>query len=152
MVTIDTFILDEDEAILQIINLFLTNKNYINTRFFTNSSEFLDNFDKSTAIAVVDYNLPFGNGLELHQKIKFINPNCLVILMTDVQDKQVAVEALNNGVFRYVDKTSKDFLFKLYGFLKDAQNHIVELNSKIENKDKLLCVLKDKLKGLETKY
>lgn len=55
-------------------------------------------------VALVDYKMPEMNGIELLTKIKQIQPNCLVIIMTAFGTIQTAVEAMKLGAYDYITK------------------------------------------------
>jgi putative two-component system response regulator len=58
------------------------------------------------ALAVVDYNLPDGNGLELLQAIKERTPTLPVVMLTGEGSEAVAIEAFRHGAADYVVKNS----------------------------------------------
>ena len=53
----------------------------------------IQNFD----IALVDYNLPIQNGLEVLQEMRKRQPGCVRILITGMLNEELAVEAGNRG-------------------------------------------------------
>ena len=62
------------------------------------------NFD----LALVDYNLPFFDGLEVLQRLREIQPACLRILITGMLNLPLAIEAVNCGeVTRVIEKPFK---------------------------------------------
>ena len=62
------------------------------------------NFDP----ALVDYNLPFFDGLEVLQRLREIQPACLRILITGMLNLPLAVEAVNCGeVTRVIEDSFK---------------------------------------------
>lgn len=55
-------------------------------------------------IMLVDIKMPKMNGLELLERIKEIDPDCIVIIITAYASVPSAVQALKNGAFDYVTK------------------------------------------------
>ena len=59
-------------------------------------------FDE-VSVAIIDYDMPFLNGLELAQQIK--NPYTKKILLSGIADEKIAIEAFHKGLIdRYVFK------------------------------------------------
>ncbi|MCX8057367.1 MAG: sigma-54 dependent transcriptional regulator [Ignavibacteria bacterium] len=55
-------------------------------------------------IMLVDIKMPKMSGLELLEKVKEIDPECIVIIITAYASVPSAVQALKNGAFDYVTK------------------------------------------------
>lgn len=55
-------------------------------------------------IILVDIKMPKLNGLELLEKVKKIDPECVVIMITAYASVPTAVQALKNGAYDYVTK------------------------------------------------
>lgn len=55
-------------------------------------------------IMLVDIKMPKLNGLELLEKVKEIDPECVVIMITAYASVPTAVQALKNGAYDYVTK------------------------------------------------
>jgi putative two-component system response regulator len=58
------------------------------------------------ALAVVDYNLPDGNGLDLLRAIKERTPTLPVVMLTGEGSEAVAIEAFRHGAADYVVKSN----------------------------------------------
>jgi DNA-binding NtrC family response regulator len=56
------------------------------------------------ALAIIDYNLPDGNGLDLLQAIKERTPSLPVVMLTGEGSEAVAIEAFRHGAADYVVK------------------------------------------------
>lgn len=78
-------------------------------------------------VALVDYNLPDGNGLEL---VKQFSPSVsptkdppVLIMITAYSKEKLAIESLNLGVFRYIEKpiTKDDLLLVIKDAIKEAK-------------------------------
>jgi EAL domain-containing protein (putative c-di-GMP-specific phosphodiesterase class I) len=61
--------------------------------------------DRAFDVALVDYHLPFLNGLEVLQRLREVQPGCLRILVTGALDLPMIMDAVNRGeVMRVVEK------------------------------------------------
>lgn len=55
-------------------------------------------------IVLADIKMPGMDGLEMHRRIKAINSNTIVIIMTAFASVETAVQALKDGAFDYITK------------------------------------------------
>lgn len=93
------------------------------------------NFD----IILADIKMPGMDGLEMHRRIKSLNKEAIVIIMTAFASVETAVQALKEGAFDYVTKPfDPDDLSHL---IRNATNQI---SLKIENE-----ALREKVTDLE---
>ena len=61
--------------------------------------------DRAFDVALVDYHLPFIDGLEVLQRLREVQPGCLRILVTGALDLPMIMDAVNRGeVMRVVEK------------------------------------------------
>lgn len=78
---------------------------------------------KSCDIVISDIRLPEMNGIELLSKIKALNPNCYVIMMTAFGSVETAVEAMKKGAFDYITKPfDKDELLLIIDKIKEIKS------------------------------
>lgn len=95
-----------------------------------------DSYEKATklikgnnfSVALLDYNLPDGTGLELTKELKEKNPNILITLITAYSKERLAIESLNLGVHKYLEKPvdKKDLLSLMNEVKRDAYSKIQE--------------------------
>ena len=75
--------------------------------------------NKTFDLALVDYNLPVIDGLEVLQRLREIQPGCVRILITGMLNLDLAIKAVNRGeVTRFVEKPFKND--RLMGAVNDA--------------------------------
>jgi DNA-binding NtrC family response regulator len=65
-------------------------------------------------VAVVDYHLPLGNGLEVAARLKRFHPNCRVILTSSELPPAIELSAAKGVVDRFLAKPfSKDVILEV---------------------------------------
>ncbi len=90
-------------------------------------------------IILADIKMPGMDGLEMHRRIKMLNPEAIVIIMTAFASVESAVQALKDGAYDYVTKPfDPDDLSHL---IRNAANQI---EMKAENQ-----ALKERIVSLE---
>jgi DNA-binding NtrC family response regulator len=100
------FIVDDDIFCLTLYNQFLKNLGYSNVTSFTGGDECLNHLDAGPELIFLDYNMEGMNGIEVLKKIKSVNPNIAVYIITGKEDPAVATEAVKQGAVDYVVKSS----------------------------------------------
>lgn len=114
----------EDEEILRVsLKDDLLDAGYLVTDF-GNPVEALEYFKKKNCdIIISDIRLPKMNGLELLSKIKSLNPNIFVIMMTAFGSVETAVESMKKGAFDYITKPfDKDELLLIIDKIKEIRS------------------------------
>jgi len=97
-------IVDDDQDIRLLLEKFLSKKGYKTNTAFDGASA-VDVLKKNKFdLILCDFKLPDINGLELIQKIKVINPEAALLLITGYSDVKVAVQAIKLGAYDYVTK------------------------------------------------
>ncbi len=91
-------IVDDEEEITQLLKNYLLQYNYsvLTAKNAFETIEILNTI--SFDIILLDLALPKMDGNEILQKIKDINPNTKIILITAYRDPQRIVQAFRNGV------------------------------------------------------
>lgn len=110
------FVVDDDRFVLESVTTLLTEFGF-SVRAFSNGHEAVRQFVMAPVdLVLTDINMPVMDGLELLEKIRFLDRETPVVLMTAYADLDVAVKAIQKGAF--------DFIIKPY--LPPALVHAVE--------------------------
>ncbi|WKN30641.1 sigma-54 dependent transcriptional regulator [Porifericola rhodea] len=97
-------IVDDDQDIRLLLDKFLSKKGY-ETKTASDSATAIDILKSHKCdLVLCDFKLPDLNGLELIQKIKVINPEAALLVITGYSDVKVAVQAIKLGAYDYVTK------------------------------------------------
>ena len=97
-------IVDDDVDIRTLLSRFLEKAGF-QTEQAANAQQALALLKKYRFdLVVCDFKLPDNTGLELVRKIKVIDHQCPIIMITGYSDVKVAVKAMRLGVFDYVTK------------------------------------------------
>jgi DNA-binding NtrC family response regulator len=124
-------IVDDDSDIVQVLKMGLL-QNGFSVEAFTNPQEALQSFKsdaESYCLVLSDIRMPGISGIQLSKKIKEINPNVKVVLMT-------AFEIRDNEFSKVFPSTQVDgFVQKPIG-IKDLTDKILRLIGDTKNKKK----------------
>lgn len=129
----------DDERIIRItIADELRDKNYIVKEYANAQSVLIDYKDFLPDILITDIKMPGMDGIELLKKIKQLNANITVIVMSAFGTVDVAVDAMKLGAFDYLTKPfNTDEIFILLNKIKEVTSIKEEnkiLRKKIEKR------------------
>jgi FixJ family two-component response regulator len=119
------YVVDDDDGMRRALDTLLTTVGY-KTAVFSRPSEFLANVKvDSPGCLVLDIRMPDMSGLELQQHLNRIGSMLPVIFITGHGDVPMAVQAMKEGAFEFVQKPfrDQDLLDRINHALKqDAEN------------------------------
>ena len=101
------FLVDDDIFCANLYEQYLKNLNYENITYFSNGIECLNNLYLQPDIIFLDHNMEDMTGFEVLKKIKRINPNIYVVMISAQENVKTAVDALKYGAFDYIVKDDK---------------------------------------------
>ena len=121
-------IVDDDSDIVQVLKMGLL-KNGFAVEAFTNPLEALQSFKsdaESYCLVLSDMRMPLLSGIQLSKKVKEINPNVKVVLMTafEIRDEEFSKVFPSTQVDGFVQKPIgiKDLTDKILGLIGDIKN------------------------------
>ncbi|MFZ4858647.1 MAG: response regulator [Desulfuromonadaceae bacterium] len=98
------FVVDDDRFVLESVTSLLTEYGF-SVRAFSNGQEAVRQFVMEPVdLVLTDINMPIMDGLELLEKIRFLDKETPVVLMTAYADLDVAVRAIQKGAFDFIIK------------------------------------------------
>jgi DNA-binding NtrC family response regulator len=105
----DIAIIDDDFSFCVLLKDYLYSNAELEACVFSSGENFLQEYkSKDNRIIILDYDFGKGlNGLSVLQKIKSINPNARVIMVSSLDDLEAALEIIRNGAVDYFLKTNK---------------------------------------------
>jgi len=133
------FIVEDDEWYGEILQYHLSlNPDYEVTLFKT-GKECLANMSLRPDLITLDFSLPDLTGDKLFKKIKEINPQLPVIMISSQEDISVAVNLLKMGVSDYLikDEATKDLLWNSVVRIRETQtlkNEVANLREELGQK------------------
>jgi FixJ family two-component response regulator len=118
------YVVDDDDGMRRALSLLLNTVGY-KTAAFANPKEFLEKFRPDAAgCLVLDIRMPGMSGLELQQHLNRMGSMLPVIFITGHGDVPMAVQAMKEGAFEFVQKPFRD------QDLLDRVNHALEQDRK----------------------
>ena len=115
-------LVDDEEAIVRVLSISLKSDGYTVIPAYS-GKEGLKQFEKeSPPIVLTDLKMPGMSGIELLRKIKELNTDTEVIVITGHGDMDSAIEALRNGASDFINKPVRDEALAIA--LKRAQEKI----------------------------
>lgn len=106
---------------------------------FFSGKEVLKMMDKAPDVITIDYRLPDMLGDELLLKVKESNPDCEVIIISEQEDIETAINFLKNGAYDYIVK-SNDIRDRLFQCIRNIQKNtglkerITQLENEVQQK------------------
>src|ERR1700730_17584168 len=135
------YVVDDDDGMRRALSLLLNTVGY-KTAAFASPKEFLDKFKPDAAgCLVLDIRMPGMSGLELQQHLNRMGSMLPVIFITGHGDVPMAVQAMKEGAFEFVQKPFRD------QDLLDRINHALQQDAESRNN---LARRADVVRRLET--
>lgn len=134
------FVVEDNDWFNKMIVHSLSQNPEINVRNFFNGADLLKALHETPDVITLDYKLPDTTGDVLLKKIKEFNPQIEVIIISEQNDIEVAVELLKQGAYDYLVK-SPDMHSRLF-------NNVNKLLQKSNLEDRIEYLQKE----VETKF
>jgi two-component system, NtrC family, response regulator AtoC len=131
------FIVDDEPAILKLITHWVQNEWEYNVRTFTNGTDLLENIYENPDLILLDIMLPDISGTDILKRIKRMNKNLPVIMLSAQGNIDVALGCIREGAFDYFPKpVDKNRLRPaVQNAIKsfDLQRRVDELNTDLQH-------------------
>jgi FixJ family two-component response regulator len=102
------FVIDDDQAVRDSLALLLKSMGQ-KARLFDSAQAFLEQYSpEMSGCIVLDIRMPGMSGMELQQRLKAIHCTIPVIFVTGHGDVPMAVEAMQQGAFDFIQKPFRD--------------------------------------------
>ncbi len=135
------YVIDDDDGMRRALSLLLSTVGY-KTLVFASPGDFLARFDPDThGCLVLDIRMPGMSGLELQQHLNRTGSMLPVIFITGHGDVPMAVQAMKEGAFEFIQKPFRD------QDLLDRINHALQQDAESRNN---LARRADVVRRLET--
>jgi FixJ family two-component response regulator len=119
------YVVDDDDGMRRALDTLLSTVGY-KTAVYARPSDFLAHYDANTSgCLVLDIRMPEMSGLELQQQLNRMGSMLPVIFITGHGDVPMAVQAMKEGAFEFIQKPFRDqeLLDRINHALKqDAEN------------------------------
>lgn len=120
-----TYVLEDDDWFLQIIEGLLIKSEIVNYKLFSNPADFFEEFNENVHVCIVDFRLPGGmDGLGVVEKVLRLNERCKVIVISGLENPNVVIDFLNAGAFKYIRKNDPLFNEKVIKYLQQALENV----------------------------
>ena len=128
------FVIEDDEWYNKLlVHTLSLNPDYV-VKSFSSAKEYFAAQDMPHDVVTLDYRLPDGKGEEMLQKIRNHNPHTEVIVISEQENIETAVELLKQGAYDYIVK-EKDIRDKLLNTVNNIRKH-VQLKTRIHHLEK----------------
>jgi len=98
------FVVDDDRFVLESVTTLLSEYGFDVTSFSSARAAIKQFIMEPVDLLLTDINMPVMDGLELLEKIRFLDRETPVVLMTAYADLDVAVKAIQKGAFDFIIK------------------------------------------------
>jgi DNA-binding NtrC family response regulator len=137
--TFKIFILEDDVWYGSMLQHYLSLNPDYEVRRFDSSAAFFSSLHENPQVITLDYSLPDCDGAEALKKIKEVNPNAQVIIISGQEDVATAINLLKNGAFDYIvkDDDTKDRLWNTIQHLQEInglKQEVEQLRKEVRKK------------------
>src|SRR5215831_17500497 len=132
------FVVDDDEAVRNSLRLLLKSVGLASTTLPT-AQQFIDSYDpQQPGCLVLDVRMPGMSGLELQQQLNLRGAVIPVIFITGHGDIPMAVEAMQQGAFDFLQKPfrDQDLIERIQRALAKDQSSRAELGERARHRER----------------
>jgi two-component system, cell cycle response regulator len=125
------FIIDDEKSLLSVLKTYFEKcgiKAYTYEEPLALEQEIKD---KQPHAILLDIIFPHTSGIEIIKRIKTVNPNIPVIMMTGYADEEDKTESLRRGAYSLLNKPFESFE-QVFHIVNNATNHYIEMLKTVE--------------------
>jgi len=126
------FIVEDDTFYAELLKNEIEKNRLGEVKYFSSGESFMNNLFKMPDIVLLDHNLGSMQGVDILKKIKSLNPNIQVIILSAQDKMKVAITSLKFGAYDYVEKN--DFAFDR---IKALIKNITKFNQIVKEQKRL---------------
>ena len=134
MAKFSIYVVEDDEWYRELLSHNLSLNPDYEIKKFDTAKAFLAELNNNPDVVTLDYLLPDMEGREVLKRIREYNPDIEVIIISEQEKIETAVELLNLGAYDYIVK-SRDIRDKLLNAVNHIHKHS-NLQAKVENLQK----------------
>lgn len=141
------YIVEDDVVYGEMLKYFLSlNEDYEVTRF-ANAKDVFANLHKRPNLVTLDYSLPDATGEAVLKKIKEVDPEIAVIVLSGQKDVAKAIDLFKNGANDYIvkDESAKDILWNAIIKTRETQKlkqEVAQLKEELQSKSDPASLIK----------
>lgn len=98
------FIVDDDIFYLNMVDQILRDFGYSDIQLFENGIDCLSEIHETPDVVFLDHNMDIYSGYEVLRKIKSVDPDIFVVMISAQEEIRTAVDSLKHGAFDYLQK------------------------------------------------
>jgi len=121
------FLVDDDLFSLYQYRQGLNDLGYKNIELFENGSLCLNSLHRKPSVVFLDHHQHESADFEVLKKIKRYNPNIYVVIVSMLEDRKTAADALQHGAFDYMVKNGNEI-----PKMKDALERIIAIQEELD--------------------
>ncbi|MEO9482248.1 MAG: sigma-54 dependent transcriptional regulator [Ekhidna sp.] len=134
------FVVEDDEWYRKLLVHTLSLNPDHTVKAFSDGESMLKELKKKPQLVTLDFRLPDYTGSDLFDKIKAIDPSIEVIIISEQQDIETAIDLLKRGAYDYLTKTD------------DIRDRLIHVLNKLGKNKKLEARVETLQKEVERKY
>ncbi|MBC7696488.1 MAG: sigma-54-dependent Fis family transcriptional regulator [Burkholderiales bacterium] len=123
------FVLEDDEWYNKLLSHTISLNPDYQVKSFFSATEFFKNIHEKPDVVTLDYRLPDNTGEDVLEKIKQQSPDTEVIIISEQDNIETALNLLKNGAYDYIVK-EKNIKDRLLAIINNVQKNI-KLKSRI---------------------
>ncbi len=129
------YILDDDKEFTDDVKQELEAKEFKKYKIFNKQDEFKKNITKNMFAAVIDFFMPGMNGMEVTELVKEVQPDALVVIVSESQYANLPLKINNYKYVKFVCKGDQDFIDQI---ITMTRNHFEMILQEMEFKKRVL--------------